>query len=96
MEKSSTCRQVLLFFSVGNIQYLHQMKLCGYIGEHIVDVQFVHHYPNGNSHNQGIQRADYRKTKNACRLFHSPTLYLLLLFHFNNQIQFVQLLLVNN
>ena len=28
MEKSSTCRQVLLFFSVGNIQYLHQMKLC--------------------------------------------------------------------
>lgn len=37
--------------------------ICGYIGEHIVDVQFVHHYPNGNSHNQGIQRADYRKTK---------------------------------
>lgn len=70
--------------------------ICGYIGEHIVDVQFVHHYPNGNSHNQGIQRADYRKTKNACRLFHSPTLYLLLLFHFNNQIQFIQLLLVNS
>lgn len=34
--------------------------------------------------------------ENACRLFHSPTPYLLLLFHFNNQIQFIQLLLVNS
>ena len=70
MEKSSTCRQVLsLFFcreypvlAPDEVVYLCKY-ICGYIGEHIVDVQFVHHYPNGNSHNQGIQRADYRKRK---------------------------------
>ena len=30
MEKSNTCRQVLLFFSVGNTQYLHQIKSVSY------------------------------------------------------------------
>lgn len=69
--------------------YLRQC-VGGDIGNQIVDIQYVHHHPNGDGHNQSIQRADDRKAENACGLFHPLLLYAaFLLFYLDNQVQFV-------
>ena len=58
--------------------YLRQCISC-YVGEHVIDIQFIHHYPDSDCHNQGIQRTDYHKAENSRGLFHSLLFYTFIL-----------------